>query len=84
MAKTATLTIQKWGNTLAVRMPPAVARAAHFEVDQEVEVSADEIGVTVRPVGPRKLTLEEKLAKFDPAKHGGEAMATDRIGAEVF
>lgn len=84
MAKTATLTIQKWGNSLAVRIPAAVARAAHFEVDQEVEVSADEIGVTVRPVGPRKLTLEEKLAKFDPAKHGGEAMATDRIGAEVF
>lgn len=84
MAKTATLTIQKWGNSLAVRIPAAVARAAHFEVDQEVEVSADEIGVTVRPVGPRKLTLEEKLAKFDPVKHGGEAMTTDRIGAEVF
>ncbi|MGN6808182.1 MAG: AbrB/MazE/SpoVT family DNA-binding domain-containing protein [Trinickia sp.] len=84
MAKTATLTIQKWGNSLAVRVPAAVARAAHLEVDQEVEVSADEIGVTVRPVGPRKLTLEEKLAKFDPVKHGGEAMTTDRIGAEVF
>jgi len=87
MAKTATLTIQKRGNSLAVRIPAAVARAAHFEVDQEVEVSADEIGVTVRPVrpvGPRKLTLEEKLAKFDPVKHGGEAMTTDRIGAKVF
>jgi len=84
MAKTATLTIQKWGNSLAVRIPAAVARCAHFEVDQEVEVSADEIGVTVRPVGPRKLTLEEKLAKFDPTKHGGEAMATGRIGTEVF
>lgn len=84
MAKTATLTIQKWGNSLAVRIPAAVARSAHFEAGQEVEVAADEIGVTVRPVGPRKLTLEEKLAKFDPVKHGGEAMATGRIGAEVF
>jgi len=84
MAKTATLTIQKWGNSLGVRIPAAVARAAHFEVDQEVEITADDVGVTVRPLGPRKLTLAEKLAKFDPAKHGGEAMATGRIGAEVF
>ena len=84
MAKTATLTIQKWGNSLAVRIPAAVARSAHFEVDQEVEITADDVGVTVRPVGPRKLTLAEKLARFDPAKHGGEAMATGRIGTEVF
>ncbi|NPT62270.1 AbrB/MazE/SpoVT family DNA-binding domain-containing protein [Paraburkholderia elongata] len=84
MAKTATLRIQQWGNSLAVRIPAAVARSAHFEVGQEVEVTTDEIGVTVKPVGPRKLTLAEKLAKFDPATHGGEAMATDRIGAEVF
>ncbi len=84
MAKTATLTIQKWGNSLAVRIPAAVARSAHFEVDQEVQVTADEAGVTVRAVGPRKLTLAERLERFDPAKHGGEAMATSPVGAEVF
>jgi antitoxin MazE len=84
MAKTATLTIQQWGNSLAVRIPAAVARSAHFEVGLEVEVTTDEVGVTVKPVGPRKLTLAEKLDQFDPAKHGGEVMATDRIGAEVF
>jgi antitoxin MazE len=84
MAKTARLTIQQWGNSLAVRIPAPVARSAHFEVGQEVEVTTQEVGVTVKPVGPRKLTLEEKLAQFDPAKHGGEAMATGRVGAEVF
>jgi antitoxin MazE len=84
MAKTATLTIQQRGNSLAARIPAAIARSAHFEVGQEVEVTTDEIGVTVKPVGPRKLTLAEKLAKFDPAMRGGEAMATGRIGAEEF
>ncbi|WP_153100294.1 AbrB/MazE/SpoVT family DNA-binding domain-containing protein [Paraburkholderia hayleyella] len=83
MAKTATLTIQQWGNSLAVRIPAAVARSAHFEVGLEVEVTTDEAGVTVRPVGPRKLTLAEKLARFDLAKHGGEAMAASPVGAEV-
>jgi len=76
MAKTATLTIQRWGNNLAVRIPAAVARSAHFKVGQEVEVTSDEVSVTVKPASPRKLTLAEKLAAFDPEKHGGEAMAT--------
>lgn len=84
MAKTATLTILQWGNSLAVRIPAAVARSAHFEAGQEVEVTADEGGVTIRSVGPRKLTRAEKLVTFEPARHDGEAMATGRIGAEVF
>lgn len=83
MAKTATLKIQRRGNSLAVRFPAAVARSAHFEVGQEVEVTTQEVGVTVKPIGPRKLTLAEKLALFDPEKHGGEAMATGLVGAEV-
>lgn len=84
MAKTATLTIQQWGNSLAVRIPAAVARSAHLEVGLEVEVTTAEVGVTVKPVGPRKLTLAEKLAKFDLSKHGGEAMAASPVGAEAF
>lgn len=83
MAKTATLTIQQWGNSLAVRIPSAVARSAHFKVGQEVEVTTQEVGVSVKPVGPRKLTLAEKLERFDAVKHGGEAMASGRVGAEV-
>lgn len=65
------------GNSLAVRIPAAVARSAHFAVGQPVEVSVDDIGVTVKPVGTPKLSLAQKLATIDPTKHGGEAMATD-------
>jgi antitoxin MazE len=81
---TATLTIQKWGNNLAVRIPAAVARSARFALGQPVEVSAQKGGVVVRPVGRPKLTLTQKLTLFDPAKHGGEAMATGRVGREIF
>ncbi|WP_082819187.1 AbrB/MazE/SpoVT family DNA-binding domain-containing protein [Cupriavidus nantongensis] len=83
MRKSATSTIQKWGNSLAVRIPTAVARSANFSEGQEVELSVDEIGITIRPVGRRALTLSEKLALFDPDKHGGEVMAASRVGAKV-
>ena len=82
MAKRATLTVQQWGNSLAVRIPAAVARSARFVVGQPVELSVGEEGVLVKRAGRPKLTLAQKLAVFDPAQHGGEVMDTYRIGAE--
>ncbi len=84
MSKTATLTLQQWGNSLAVRIPAAVARAARFKVGQPVEVSVQDSNVLVRAVGEPRLTLAQKLAAFDPVRHGGEVMATERVGKEVF
>lgn len=84
MSKTATLTLQQWGNSLAVRIPAAVARSARFKVGQPVEVSVQDSNVLVKAVGEPKLTLTQKLAAFDPLRHSGEAMATGRIGKEVF
>lgn len=84
MARVANLTIQQWGNSLAVRIPSAIARSAHFAVGQPVEVTVQDSGVVVKPVGVPKLTLAQKLALFDPTRHGGEAMVTGLVGAEVF
>ncbi|MEB0138818.1 MULTISPECIES: AbrB/MazE/SpoVT family DNA-binding domain-containing protein [unclassified Undibacterium] len=84
MSKTANSTVQQWGNSLAVRIPAALARKVHFVAGQPVDVSADDFGVVVHRKGSPKLSLEQKLAAFDPVKHGGEAMASGRIGAEVF
>ena len=83
MSKVATLTVQQWGNSLAVRIPAAVARSARFKVGQPVEVSAEDSNVVVRAIGEPKLSLAQKLTAFDPARHGGEAMATTTIGSEV-
>jgi len=78
------LKIQKWGNSLAVRIPAKLARAARFSEGQPVVLAVQDTGVAIKPVGTPKLTLAQKLARFDPKKHGGELMAADRTGAEVF
>jgi antitoxin MazE len=70
------LTVQRWGNSLAVRIPAAVARSARFRVGQPVEVSAQDSQVLVRAIGEPKLTFEQRLAAFDPALHAGEVMTT--------
>lgn len=55
--KTVRLTVQQWGNSLAVCIPAAIARKVRFIVYRE---------------RPQKLTLKQKLAAFDIEKHGGE------------
>jgi antitoxin MazE len=83
MAKRATLTVQQWGNSLAVRIPAAVARSARFRVGQPVEVSAQDSNILVKALGEPKLTLAQKLAAFDPDLHRHEVLATGPVGNEV-
>ena len=80
---TAALTVQQWGNSLAVRIPAAIARSAGFRVGQPVAVSAKDNAVSVVATGRPRLTLVQKLAAFDPELHAGEAMATARAGKEA-
>ena len=63
-------------------MPAAVARAARLHVNQRVRVTVEKDRVVITPVAARELSLEQMLALYDPARHGGEVMAAPLIGAE--
>ncbi len=79
----AVLDLKQWGNNLGVRLPAAVAREAHLRVDQRVRITVEGERVVITPLEPPSPTLEERLMRFDPARHGGEAMATGpAVGAE--
>ncbi|MFM9912695.1 MAG: AbrB/MazE/SpoVT family DNA-binding domain-containing protein [Methylophilaceae bacterium] len=78
----AILDIKQWGNNLGVRLPAAVAKAAHLKVDQRVRVAVEDGRVIITPEAPPAPTLEQRLAQYDAHRHGGEVMATVAIGAE--
>jgi len=78
----AVLGLKQWGNNLGVRLPMVVARAAHLHVDQRVRVAVEDGRVIITPIDDASLTLEQRLACFDPVRHGGEVMATEPLGAE--
>ena len=78
----AVLDIKHWGNSLGVRLPAAVARAAHLHADQRVRVAVEQGRVIITPLEDAPVTLEQRLARYDPARHGGEAMASAAVGAE--
>jgi antitoxin MazE len=78
----AILSVKQWGNNLGVRLPQAVAREAHFYADQQVRVSVESGRVVIEPLPMAALSLEDRLKRFDPARHGGESMAATPLGAE--
>ena len=80
----AILDIKAWGNNLGVRLPASVARAARLKADQRVHITVEEGRVIITPHGDKPPTLAERLALFDPAVHGGEAMAAVLLGREAW
>ncbi|MFM7786278.1 MAG: AbrB/MazE/SpoVT family DNA-binding domain-containing protein [Gammaproteobacteria bacterium] len=79
----AILDIKHWGNSLGVRLPAPVARAAGLHADERVRLTVVDGSVIITPVREGFASLEDRLASFDPVRHGGESMPTDeRLGAE--
>jgi len=75
--------LRRWGNSLGVRLPVAIARAAHLQEDQDIELSVVEDGVLIRPIQPR-LSLEQRLAAYVPMPpEPVEATAWEPLGAEA-
>ncbi|WP_144461617.1 AbrB/MazE/SpoVT family DNA-binding domain-containing protein [Siminovitchia fortis] len=67
-------TVQKWGNSLAVRIPKDVAERINIHQGSEMEISVTGKGVImlVPKKQPKKYSLEELLAKCSPENRHGE------------
>jgi antitoxin MazE len=75
--------LRRWGNSLGVRLPAALAREAGLHDNQTVELKVVAEGVLIRPVQAR-LSLVERLATYAPMpEEPTEAMAWQPTGAEV-
>ena len=53
---------QKWGNSIAVRIPKPVADDAGIREDDQLEISVVEGAVVLTPRRPPRYRLEELLA----------------------
>lgn len=59
-------TIQKWGNSQAVRLPKSVLAAASMGEHESVEIIAEEDTIIIKKIArPGHRTLKERLSGFD-------------------
>ena len=57
--------VKKWGNSPAVRLSATIMEAAHLELDQAVEIRAENGRIIIEPVEPA-YALEDLLAGITP------------------
>ena len=75
--------IQKWGNSLGVRIPRSVAAEARVEAGSTVDVSVDKGSVRIRPKR-RRLSLGELLRGVKPENLHREVGTGAAIGREAW
>ncbi len=65
------LTVQKWGNSLAVRIPSQIANQAHLKDGSEVDLTEESGTIMLDPV-EKAPTLAELLEGMGPEHLHGE------------
>jgi antitoxin MazE len=76
--------IQKWGNSLALRIPQAFAAEAGLSQDSPVELTLEEGRLVIKPVPAGPFTLEDLLAGITPDNLHGEISTGASVGKEVW
>lgn len=68
--------IAKWGNSLALRLPRALAESASLREGSSVDLRLEGDSLIITPSRPR-YTLEDLLASYDPTENQTESKEVD-------
>lgn len=76
--------VQKWGNSLALRIPKAFALDAQLENDSVVEVSLVDGQIVIKPVAAPAWSLEQLLAGINSNNIHQEIDTGETVGNEAW
>ena len=76
--------MQKWGNSLALRIPKSFATEVGLQEESEVDVSLKSGNLVVRPLEKPGLTLKTLLVQITDKNKHGEADTGSAVGREAW
>ena len=76
--------IQKWGNSLALRIPKSFANEVGLEQDSSVEVSLKDGKLVISSAAKSKLTLKRLLVQVTRDNRHSEVDTGPAVGSEVW
>lgn len=76
--------IQKWGNSLGLRIPKALAEQAGVEAGSDVDLSVEDGELIVRPRKSPRYQLKELLRTVTPKNVHREVETGEPLGREVW
>jgi antitoxin MazE len=74
--------VQKWGNSLGVRIPQSIAKTAGIESDSEVEMEIKENAILLKPI--KKYSLESLISKISGENLHKEIDTGSPVGNEIW
>jgi antitoxin MazE len=76
--------VQKWGNSLAVRIPRPFAAEVGIGEGSAVDVLVEDGGIVVRPRRAPRLSLDELLAGVTAKNAHAESDTGPAVGREIW
>jgi antitoxin MazE len=76
--------VQRWGNSLALRIPKAFATETALESGSEVDLTLDDGRLIVTPLAAPSYELEDLLAQVTPENLHGEVDTGSSVGDEAW
>lgn len=76
-------TIQKWGNSQAIRIPKVVLEMTELKENDRVELKVEDGNLIIIPIKKHK-TLEERIAEYQGDYTCSEWDTERSVGKEVF
>lgn len=76
--------VQKWGNSLALRIPKPLAEDAEVTEGTVLNLAVSEGKVVATPVQRKKLSLSELMAKVNRKNLHGEVDFGRPVGREIW
>ena len=76
--------VQKWGNSLALRIPKAFAEQTRLRKGASVSLTLQNGSMVVKPLGRRKYSLKELVSKITPQNRHPETDWGPPVGKEIW
>jgi len=76
--------VQRWGNSLALRIPKSLADEVGLRSNSPVQLSLREKALVIAPVVKPALSLDALLAQVTDANRHGETLTGAAVGGEVW
>ncbi|MBU4329392.1 MAG: AbrB/MazE/SpoVT family DNA-binding domain-containing protein [Acidobacteria bacterium] len=76
--------IQKWGNSLGLRIPQSFAKETGVEEGSSVDISLEGDRLVIRPLRPDRYQLSDLLSLVRKDNRHGEISTGDTVGREIW
>lgn len=75
---------QKWGNSLAVRLPKTMAEECGIQADSPIEIIREENTIIIKPIAKKQISLDALLAEITEENMHSEVSTGKPVGREIW